>query len=133
MPRTKHDTAADWAENDMELPQPSTTTRRGKAAADHGSDVLKRATRGRPPVDPENRLSETQQVRLTPGEKQALADLAEARGTRPAALARDAIRDLLARENDDPTAVPVEQLQKIRQAIREAGLDQRLLIVSTNQ
>jgi hypothetical protein len=98
-----YDAAADWAERDMELPRRSSSALRGDAAAAFGRDVVDRSM-GRPPLPEADRLSATQQVRLTTVEKAMFAELAKHQGTTPSALARRLMRQFVevhAEELDD--------------------------------
>lgn len=87
----KYEAAANWAEEEMELPSPTDTTRSGAAAAEHGRETLARAKAGRPPKDPTERRSENLQIRLTPQEMADLTTAAEAAGRPVRAWAREAV------------------------------------------
>ena len=93
--KKNYDQAANWAENEMTLPENSTTARRGEAAAASGRAMLERASgRGRPSLDPaaeKGAKSPARQVRLPIRTSARVDQLAAARGVTPAAVMRDAI------------------------------------------
>ncbi|GIG22066.1 hypothetical protein Cch01nite_27900 [Cellulomonas chitinilytica] len=89
-----YEAAADWAERDMVLPERSSSALRAEAAAAFGRDLVERSM-GRPPLPEGERLSATQQVRLTAVEKAVFAELAKHRGTTPSALARQLVRQFV--------------------------------------
>ncbi|WP_419707987.1 hypothetical protein [Promicromonospora sp. NFX87] len=82
--------AADWAEQDMALPEPSATTRTGDDAADYGSEILSRGA-GRPAKDPSERRSVVLQIRISPTELADLEEVAAAAGEKTRSWARDAV------------------------------------------
>jgi hypothetical protein len=89
-----YEAAADWAEQDMVLPERSSTALHGEAAAAFGRDLVERSM-GRPPLPEDERLSATQQVRLTSVEKAVFAELAKHQGMTPSALARQLVRQFV--------------------------------------
>ncbi len=87
---------ADWAETDMKLSAGSGTARRGAAAADLGRDLLRRATGGRPSIDPAagpGQHSRTRQVRVAADLDSALDAVARAQHRRVSDVMRDALTD----------------------------------------
>lgn len=91
--------AADWAEADMTLKPASTTALRGPAAAEHGRELLERATGGRPSIDPNARPgqhSPVRQVRLPADVNDQLAAIAQAEHRSPSDVIRTALTDYMA-------------------------------------
>ncbi len=94
-----YQTAADWAEADMTLTPGSVTALRGTAAADLGRDLLRRATGGRPSIDPAagpGQHSRTRQVRVAADLDSALDAVAHAQHRRVSDVMRDALTDYIA-------------------------------------
>ena len=90
--------AADWAEHDMTLTPGSPTALHGSAAADLGRDLLRRATGGRPSIDPAagpGQHSRTRQVRVAADLDSALDAVAYAQHRRVSDVMRDALIDYI--------------------------------------
>jgi len=90
--------AADWAETDMSLTPGSPTALRGPAAGDLGRDLLRRATGGRPSIDPAagpGERSRTRQVRVAADLDTALDAVAHAQHRRVSDVMRDALTDYI--------------------------------------
>ncbi len=93
-----HQAAADWAEQDMNLPARSKTALRGAAAAEHGREALERAGVGRPSIDPAaapGQPARNRQVRLAANIDQQLQALADQQQRTPSAVMRDAVAEYL--------------------------------------
>ncbi|QBJ96806.1 ribbon-helix-helix protein, CopG family [Rhodococcus sp. ABRD24] len=89
-----YEAAARWAEDDMVLPENSTTARRGAAAAEAGRALLARAHAGRPSLDPAaapGTESPRRQVRLPLAVSEQVDEIAKAQGRRSSEVMRDAI------------------------------------------
>jgi hypothetical protein len=102
---------SEWAENEMQLREGSTTARRDRAAAAKGRAALEaalggpatveRAIRGgRPPLDPDARPgqhSRSRTIRLTTDLNDRLDALATEQHRRPSDIMREALDDYLKR------------------------------------
>ena len=90
---TDYDALSQWAENEMTLPQNSTTALRGEDAAAAGRALLERVT-GRPRLDPTDDHggpSPKRQVRLPAAVSRRVDAIAAAQNRKPSEVMRDAI------------------------------------------
>lgn len=97
MAKTEKDYAAlsDWAEDDMTLPEGSTTAVHGPEVAAMGRDLLQRSV-GRPSLSGTHRTgkhSPKRQVRLPEDISEGVDALADREGRKPAEIMRDAITE----------------------------------------
>jgi hypothetical protein len=90
-----YDALADWAENDMTLPERSTTATRGTAAAEMGRELLQRSA-GRPSLSGDAQPGEhspKRQVTLPKDISESVDALAARVGRKPAEVMREAITE----------------------------------------